>query len=135
MALKVVIVEDEEVLCDLLSAELKRQEFEVYTAIDGGAGWQLIQEVKPDIILLDLLMPVMSGYDVLAHLRANQETHQTPCIVISNSGQTADLNRAFAEGADDVLIKAEFNPDQVVQKVKELLEKKHKESLFVAENS
>jgi CheY-like chemotaxis protein len=127
---KVVVIEDEQILRDLIQEELEKREYAVSVAIDGDKGWQLIEKVKPDIILLDLLMPVMNGYEVLTKLRESETFRETPCIVISNSGQTADLSRAYALGANDVLIKAEFNPDQVVEKVAQLLEKKSTESLL-----
>ena len=120
----VVIAEDELVLCQLMSEELVKNGFNVTKTENGREAWKAIQEVRPDLILLDLLMPIMSGYDVLTELRAHPELKAIPCIVISNSGQIDDLNRAFACGADEVLIKTDFNPDQVVAKVRELLSRK-----------
>ena len=120
---KVLVVEDEKILRDLMADELVKAGYEVKTAADGGEGWQLIQEFKPAVVLLDLLMPVMSGYDVLLKLRESPELKNIPCLVISNSGQIDDLNRAFTCGADDVLIKTDFNPDEVILKVKLALQK------------
>ncbi len=119
----ILIIEDEEVLRQLIMQELISHGYDVVGAEDGQQGWNKAQEIHPDLILLDLLMPVMTGYDVLRHLRADEGLKNTPCIVISNSGQIDDLNRAFDCGANDVLIKAEFNPDQLVVKVSELLSK------------
>jgi DNA-binding response OmpR family regulator len=119
----IVVVEDEVILGDLIASELKKKEFEVFTAHDGAEGWAMIQDKVPDLVLLDLLMPGMSGYDVLTELRHHKDLKDIPCIVISNSGQADDLNRAYTSGANDVLIKANFNPAQVVTKVEELLNK------------
>jgi len=124
---KILVIEDEEVLRTLISGELRQHGYEVLEAADGQQGWEVIQVQHPDLILLDLLMPVMTGYDVLQHLRADEQVKEIPCIVISNSGQVDDLNRAFDFGANDVLIKADFNPDQLVLKVAELLAKAHPE--------
>jgi len=120
----IVVAEDEPVLCQLISEELTKNGFTVTQTENGREAWEVIQQVRPDLILLDLLMPIMSGYDVLTELRAHPELKETLCIVISNSGQIDDLNRAFACGADDVLIKADFNPDQLVAKVRELLSRR-----------
>lgn len=118
---KIIVIEDEAVLRSLIEDELRMSKFEVLSAENGQKGWELIQQEMPDLVLLDLLMPVMSGYEVLELVNSNEQTKNIPCMVISNSGQINDLNRAYDLGAKAVLIKAEFNPDQVVQKVKELL--------------
>ncbi|MBU6389694.1 response regulator [Patescibacteria group bacterium] len=113
----IVVIEDEEVLRQLMADELEKRGHQVITATNGEEGWQAIRQQKPELILLDLLMPVMSGYEVLRELRNQPEFKETPCIVISNSGQADDLNRAFAYGATDVLIKADFDAEQLVNKV------------------
>lgn len=119
----IVVIEDETILANLVASELVKKDFTVKTADNGLDGWDLIEKELPALILLDLLMPGMSGYDVLKKLRSTVETKHIPCIVISNSGQVDDLNKAYTMGASDVLIKANFNPDQVVQKVQDLLHK------------
>lgn len=118
----ILVVEDEEVLRTLMVEELKKHGYNVRSAVDGQEGWKLIEEDKPDLILLDLLMPIVNGYEILTRL--SQNSYDTPCIVLSNSGQIDDLNRAFDLGAKDVLVKANFTPEQLVQKVTSLLEKK-----------
>jgi len=123
MPANILIVEDEEILRDLIAEQLKKKGYEIRLAADGEAGWRMLGEQKPDLLLLDLLMPLMSGYDVLTKMRADADLKDVPCIVISNSGQMDDLNRAYDCGADDVLIKADFNPDQVVEKIEQLLAK------------
>ena len=120
---KIAVIEDEAILRELISQELRESKYEVCAAVNGREGWEMIQAEKPDLILLDLLMPLMSGYDLLRLLRAHKALEKTPCIVISNSGQINDLQRAYDCGADDVLIKAEFNPDELVEKVRRHLEK------------
>ena len=119
----IAVIEDETILGELIEQELKSQGYEVVSASDGEAGLALIRDYQPDLVLLDLLMPVMSGYDVLKELSHSQELCHIPVIVISNSGQADDLNRAYKLGAKDVLIKTNFNPDQVVSKVGAFLAK------------
>ena len=115
---KIIVIEDEKILQDLLSKELIKWGYKIETASDGEEGLQKIRQINPDLILLDLVMPIKNGYDVLIELRRDPLFVKVPVIVISNSGQIDDLNRAYDLGANDVLIKAEFNPDQVAQKVK-----------------
>lgn len=121
----IVLVEDEPLLRELFEQRLQAEGHVVKSAVNGKEGWDLIQKARPELILLDLLMPLMSGYDVLELLRSSEDVElaKTPCLVISNSGQINDLNRAYDCGADDVLIKADFNPDQLAHKVQELLAK------------
>ena len=128
MAIHVLIIEDEQILRELIAGELVKKGYTVSTASDGVIGWNAIKEKKPDIVLLDLLMPLMSGYDVLTQMRANPEFKELPCIVISNSGQYDDLSRAYDCGANDVLIKTDFNPDQVIEKIELLMSKKSEKS-------
>lgn len=118
---KILVIEDEIVLRELVRDELVKAKFDVIEAKNGREGWDLLNSEKPDLILLDLLMPVMNGYDFLIMMHDNAALRDIPCMVISNSGQSSDMNRAFELGAKEVLIKAEFNPDQVVDKVKKLL--------------
>ena len=124
----IALIEDEALLRELFEQRLQKAGHIVQTATNGKEGWQLIQDQRPDLVLLDLLMPLMSGYDVLTAMRANKEFKATPVLVISNSGQINDLNRAYECGADDVLIKADFNPDQLLHKVEELLARQAKDT-------
>lgn len=117
----IAVIEDEQLLRELMSNELRRSGYTVCEAKDGMKGRELLQEIKPDLVLLDLLMPRLSGYDLLKWIRSIPDLQQVPCIVISNSGQTDDLHRAYECGANDVLVKVEFTPDQVVNKVKAYL--------------
>jgi CheY-like chemotaxis protein len=80
-----------------------------------------VGEEVPDIILLDLLLPGLSGYEVLEKLRANNDTKTTPVIVFSNLGQKEDVEKAKGLGANDFLIKANFSLDDVVAKIQEYL--------------
>lgn len=115
---KVLIVEDDEYLRSLTAKRLEKDGFVVSAAAEGDSGIKQAEEDVPDAILLDLLLPGTSGYEVLEKLRANESTKNTPVIVFSNLGQKEDIDRAKAAGADDFLIKANFTLDDVVEKVK-----------------
>ena len=117
----ILVVEDEPILRDLMARTLLASGSRVHVAANGKEAWDMLQELTPDIILLDLLMPLITGYELLGKLHSDERFKKTPCLVLSNSGQIDDLNRAFALGATDVLIKANFNPDQLVNKVEQIL--------------
>ena len=116
--IRVVLVEDEEVLSNVLQSKLEKEGFEVMVAGDGEVGLDLIKQVKPDVILLDIVMPKMDGFEVLNHLRQSEELSKIPVIVISNSGQPVEINKALSLGVKDYLVKAEFDPQEVIAKIR-----------------
>jgi len=118
--IKILIIEDEQSLTDLLMAKLTREGFTMESAPDGEAGFEKIKSWQPDMILLDIQMPKMDGYEVLEKM--NETNISIPVIIISNSGQTVEIEKTKRLGAVDHLIKTEFNPDDVVRKVKNYLE-------------
>lgn len=115
---RVVLVEDEEVLLEVLESKLKKEGYDVFSAKDGVAGLDLVGAIRPDIILLDLVMPRMDGFEVLEHLQKDPELSKIPVIIISNSGQEVEIDRALALGVKDYLVKAEFDPQEVLDKIK-----------------
>jgi len=119
MAKKILIVEDDKVLSDLLGKKLKDAGFEVALAYNGVEGLDSLRANKPDLILLDIMMPEKSGMEVMEEMNKDPETSLTkiPVIIISNSGQPVEIDRVLELGAKDYLIKAEFNPQEVVEKV------------------
>ena len=118
----------------MLSQKLIREGYEVVSAQDGEAGFDKIKEEKPDLVLLDIVMPKMSGIDVLESMHEDEELSKIPVIIISNSGQDTEIERTKALGAKDYLIKAEFNPQEVIAKVAALLESSEDEKAPIAED-
>jgi len=121
--LKILIVEDDGFLSQMYSAKLKIEGFEVVSAFDGEKALRTAKKEAPNLILLDLLLPKKSGFDVLAALKRDSETSGIPVIVLSNLGQKTDIDRCFELGAADYLIKAHFIPSEVIAKIKKVLEK------------
>lgn len=117
----ILIVEDDEFLRSLAAKRLEKEGYTVLAAIDGDSGLKMASENAPGIILLDLLLPGLSGYEVLEKLRAAEGTKTTPIIVFSNLGQKEDVEKAKGLGATDFLIKANFTLDDVVAKIQEYL--------------
>ncbi len=119
--IKILIIEDEEALVDILEKKLLYEDYEVSIARDGEEGIKKVKEIKPDLILLDIVMPKMNGFEVLENLNKDKRFSSIPVIVISNSGYSADLDKALELGAVDYLIKAEFDLDKVIRKIEEVL--------------
>jgi len=117
MAKKILLVEDEEIMIDLLQKKLTKESYETSVARDGQEGLEMMKEVKPDLILLDIIMPKMGGFEVMEEMAKIKELKKIPVIVISNSGQPVVLDRAQKLGAKDWLIKTEFDPQEVIDKV------------------
>ena len=115
---KILLIEDEEILAELLQKKLTSQGYEVSLAKDGQEGWQKINQEKPDLILLDVIMPKMGGFEVLKKMREKPELANIPVVIISNSGQPVEIDRAKELGAKDWLIKTQFDPQEVIKKVK-----------------
>lgn len=113
---KVLLVEDEEVLLEILSQHLKKNGYEVVVARDGRAGLDEAMKKNADLILLDMILPQMDGYEILSVLQENNI--RTPVIIISNSGQPVDIAKAKSLGALDYIVKAELNPDEIIAKIK-----------------
>jgi DNA-binding response OmpR family regulator len=120
----VLIVEDDDFFRDLIHKKLKSENFDVIEAADGKKGIEAIKEKKPDIVLLDLLLPNVDGFEVLSQARANADTANIPIIILSNLGQQEDIEKGLKLGANDYLIKSQFDMVQVIDKIKTLLEKK-----------
>jgi CheY-like chemotaxis protein len=118
---KVLIVEDDEYLRSLAAKRLEAEGFVVAAAAEGKTALKTAEEGGVDMILLDLLLPGMSGYEILEKLRSTEMHKNTPIIVFSNLGQKEDLEKAKSLGANDFLIKANFTLDDVVEKIKEYL--------------
>lgn len=115
---KILIVEDEEIILGLLKRKLEKEGYEVFIARNGEEGINKIKEIKPDLLLLDIVMPKKGGFEVMEYMRKSKEFKDTPVIVVSNSGQPVELDRARKLGATDWLIKTEFDPQEVIKKVK-----------------
>ena len=117
MKKKVLVIEDDSFFADVLKNKLESQGCEVQVSSDGLEGFNKIEEMKPDLVLLDILLPSMNGYEVLEKKKEKESIRDIPVIVISNSGQPVEIERVLELGAEDYLIKAQFGPNEVMSKV------------------
>ncbi len=115
---KILLIEDEELIVSLLQRKLEMEGYEVFVARDGMEGIEIMKKTKPDLVLLDIIMPRMGGFKVMETMIKDNELRSIPVIIISNSGQPVELDRARKLGAKDWLIKTEFDPREVISKVK-----------------
>lgn len=118
---KILIIEDDPFLLKLYKEILGDTGFEVEESIDGETGLRKVKDSKPDLILLDIMLPKMNGLDVLEKLKEGQSTREIPVIVITNLASEEDKKRAMDLGAIRYMIKTEYEPDQVVALVREIL--------------
>ena len=118
---KLLIVEDDKFLRDLASQKLSKEHLQVFTAVDGEQGVSVAEQEIPDIILLDILLPGIDGFEVLKRIRANPKLQKTHVSMLSNFGQREDIERAMAAGADQFMVKANYTLDEIVQEVKKII--------------
>ncbi len=119
MAQKILIIEDDKFLRELISQKLKKEGYEIVEAVDGEEGVKSVEKEKPDLVLLDLILPGIDGFEVLARL--SQEFSDLPVVILSNLGAKDDIDRGLKMGAKDYLIKAHFTPTEIIDKVKSIL--------------
>jgi len=118
---KILLVEDDTFLAGMYNAKLNLEGFAVDLAVDGEQGLALAKDKVPDLILLDIILPKLSGFEVLKEIKKNDKTKGIPVILLTNLGQRDDVSKGLGLGADDYLIKAHFMPSEVVEKIKKLV--------------
>ena len=115
---RILLAEDDRFLRKAAETMLKRSGFTVIAAADGEEALRLAREHIPDLLLLDLIMPKMQGFDVLKELKGKPETAGIPVIVLSNLGQDSDVQLARERGAHDYIIKSNIALEQLVERVR-----------------
>ena len=118
MSKKILIIEDDKFLGELIFQKLEKEGYAVSRAIDGEEGLKKAEEEIPDLILLDLILPGMDGFEVLAKVREFPKLEQIPVVILSNLGQKEDIERGLKMGANDFLIKAHHTPPEIIEKIK-----------------
>jgi len=122
MQKKILIIEDDIILRELVSKKLSSENFDILTATDGESGFEAAQVKRPDLILLDIILPRMDGFEVLRKLKEDATLSAIPVIMISNLSQKQDIEKSLKLGAVDYIIKALFTSEEVIDKIKKILE-------------
>lgn len=118
----VILIEDNAMLAEVIIRKLKTLDVAVRHYTNGLEGLAAIRQYKPDLILLDIMLPVMNGYEVLQIMQAEKLTDLYPVLIISNSGQPVEIARVHELGAKDYLVKADFTPNEVIDKARLVLQ-------------
>ncbi len=120
----ILLVEDEPVFRLIYRGVLQNAWYTVIEAPDGQTGWEMIRERKPDLVLLDLILPRMSGHEVLHNIRSDASTRDIPVVIFSVMGQEKDVERSFALGANEHRMKGMESPVKILGLIQEMLNKK-----------
>jgi len=117
----ILFIEDESALQKTFGEILKQEGYEMIPALDGEVGLRLAKDKKPDLILLDLILPRIHGFEVLKKLKEDKETKEIPIIVLTNLEGISDVDKAIELGATTYLVKAQYTLEEVVEKIKKAL--------------
>jgi len=121
MAKKILFIEDEQTLQKTLGDILRKEGYEVVSALNGEIGLRLAKTDKPDLILLDLILPVVDGFEVLKHIKNDPKIREIPIIVLTNLDKMEDVERALQAGATTYLIKTDYGLAEVIEKIKKVI--------------
>lgn len=122
MKQKILIVEDEAFLRKVIADECRENGYLVDEAVDGKEALQKTKTDKFDLILLDLLLPDIDGFEVLTQLKKESTLSGTPVVILSNLGQREEIEKGLSLGAKDYLIKAHVTPSEIIKRIQEILE-------------
>lgn len=124
MIRKILLIEDDPFLSEIYVTKFKEAGFEILLAEDGIFGLQKLKEIRSDIILLDLVMPNMDGFEMLRLIKEDHNLKFIPVVILSNLGEQENVEKGLGLGAAAYIIKAHYTPTEIVAKVKEILEGK-----------
>ena len=130
MQTKILLVEDDAVLSKVIYEELSESGFEIFQAYDGEIGLQMAAEKMPNLILLDVLLPKKSGFEVLEALKSDHKTQGIPVIMLTMLGSDDDIKKGLHLGANDYIVKSQHALPEIVEKVKEFFaQEQHPEAV------
>ena len=128
----VLVVEDDELILDLMLQKLTKEKFNMLVAKEGEKAFELLGAQKPDLIVLDIILPGMNGFEILEKLKSAESTKSIPVIILSNLGQQEEIERGLKLGAEKFYIKAHVIPNDITEIINEALEVQKQKSLAAA---
>lgn len=120
-AAKILIIEDDRYISKMYQLKLSLDGFDVQVADNGRIGVEKAKDFKPDIILTDILMPELDGFEVIRTVKNDDETKTIPILIMSNLGQEDHIQKGLEMGALGYIVKSQYTPSKVVEKIKEIL--------------
>ena len=118
---KILLIEDEEGITLPLKIKLEKEGFKLIIAGDGEAGLAALRSEKPDLVLLDIILPKMSGFEILEQIKKENGAIKTPIVIISNLARECEIERGLSLGARDFIVKANLSLDNLVEKISKFL--------------
>ena len=119
---KILVIEDEATLQKALNEVLSEDGYKVVSSLDGLRGLELAKEENPDLILLDIILPKMDGFEVLKRIQEDDKISQIPVIILTNLSDVNDIQKALDLGATTYLVKADFHLEDVLKKIEKVLD-------------
>ena len=120
----ILLVEDDEFLANMYKTKLELEKYNVIMVSNGESALRVVNEKKVDLVLLDIILPKISGFEIITQIKANKKLKKTPVVMLTNLSQKEDIKKGLKLGADEYLIKAHFLPSEVIGKIKKLIGKK-----------
>jgi len=119
---KILLVENDPFLIDIYVSRLREEGYKVEVALDGERAMEKIKKEKPDLLVLDIILPKMDGWDVLKEITKEVQLKKIKVIILSNLGEQKEIKKGLEMGAVDYLVKANYTPSEVVEEIKKILE-------------
>ncbi|MEK9171783.1 MAG: response regulator [Patescibacteria group bacterium] len=121
---KIVLVEDDSLMSSILAAHLIKEGFNIISVTEGAQAFERIQAEQPNIVLLDIVLPGIGGFDILAKLKQDESTKSIPVLILSNLGSKEEIQRGIDLGAEDYLVKANSMVEEITGKIQKILNKR-----------
>lgn len=118
---KIMVIEDDRFLSSLIKARLEKDGFAVSQAFDGGEALQMLKEERPNLVILDLIMPKVTGFEVLQSISISPDLENIPVVILSNLAQESDIQKARELGAKEYFVKVKISIDDLIGKIKSLV--------------
>lgn len=115
---KILLIEDDTLILRMLSTRLREENLEVFVAEDGEEGLELVKSVKPDLILLDLILPKLDGLSLLRKIKEDENVSKIPVLILTNLKNDETVEESIKLGVSDYMVKVNYTPDELVEKVK-----------------
>ena len=125
MKKRILLIEDDELIREMYASELAKNDFEVFAFSTGEEGLKVLEQNQFDLILLDIMLPGLNGLEILKEIKQNPLNKNVKVVLMTNLGQETIIKEGFQLGADGYLIKAAYNPDQIIQEVRNFIDGKN----------